>query len=322
MGWMDRFRKRADSGDRTPPPRGSGEGPPTGNPGAEPFDEEDRARVVAMVRQEFARLGRELVPDGAGVLRGIDGRAFGLTNVEATLRRTPREHWPEVVSEFARIMNASIDAPGPRSLAQVRDRLYLRLRSVDGLPRPPEYGEPVLPGIVPMVAVDHPEHIEEVSSIDNLGSWEEIRALALANIRALPAMSHHPITADDSRADATIHVFDTDDYFGPSRVLVLPDLLERIGAAPSTDVVAVVPNRHVAAIHPIAGPGTVMAVRGLVGLARSQYEGAPGALSPHVYFLGADGRRQQLTDMSGEQVAIRVDGAAEESFARHGVLGG
>lgn len=320
MEWLDRFRRGKDDGDGQ---AGGAAGSPEGHGGPLPtLTEEDRSVILQMVQQEFAQHGREVVPDGRGGLHGIDGRAYGTGNIEASLRLTPREHWHEVVANHVRIMDSTIDSPGARSLAEVRDRVYLRLREQSRLPSPPDYGSPVLPGIVGMVAIDHPEHTEELGGIDSFGSWEEIEPLAIENIRRLPPMQHAPVPVDANRPDTTIHVFDTTDFFGPSRIYALDQLTARIGSPePALGLLVIVPNRHVIALHEIRGEGGMLAMNGMVNLALAQYNERPGALSPHVFYVGADGRREQVTEHTEDRITVQIRGAIAETFAAVG-LGG
>lgn len=312
MGWMDKFRKKDDDGAA----RQGGQGSLPGE-----LTDADRAAILHLTQQAFAERGREVVPDGRGGLHGADGRSFGTANLEATLRQAPREHWRAIVANHVRIMDGTIDQEA-RSLDEVRTQVYLRLREQAALPRSPDYDSRVLPGIVGMVAIDYPEHTEELGNIDALGSWEEIRALAMENIRRLPAMTHHAVLADQERADSAIHVFTTDDFFGPSRYFALDQLLAQAGSnGTSPGLLLAIPNRHMIALHEIGGPGTVVAMNGMINLALGQHQSQPGALSPHVFFVGRDGTTQQATAHADGRVAVEVKGALAEAFERGGVAG-
>ncbi|WP_420114695.1 hypothetical protein [Pseudactinotalea sp.] len=312
MGWWDKLRKKDD---------GAG---PAGEPaGPSPLTDADRAAIVQQVQREFAQMGREVVADGQGGLRGMDGRAFGTGNLEAQLERLPRDRWHELIANHVRIMDSTIDAPGPGSLAEVRDRLYLRLRAASALPQAPDYDSPVLPGIIGMVTIDHPEHTEELGGLSGLGTWDEIRPIALENIRALPPMRHDPVAADSERTEAVVHVFVTDDFFGPSRFLALDQLLEQIGSTgQAPGLLVAIPHRHMIAIHEVAGQGTLAAMNGMVNLANGQFSSNPGAITPEVFYVAADGHSQQVTHRSDGSVTVRIDGAIAEAFTALGLIGG
>lgn len=250
-----------------------------------------------------------------------DGTQYGLSNLAANLATIARDRWPEAVHQHARVMVQAQHSESSIALADVSDRIYLRLHHEDAYPARPEYGEPPLPGVVALVAIDHPDHVQSLLSLDGVGSWDEVRAAALENIRRLPPMTPHLTFADAENRRAPIHVFDTDDVFASSRFFVLDQLLGQIGVErPAHGVLLIVPSRHVLALHVLDGPDVVLAIRGLVNLGRGQHDGHAGAISPDVYYLAADGRTQQLTSLGEDgQTVVTIDGAIAEAFAALGL---
>ncbi|WP_026911499.1 hypothetical protein [Patulibacter minatonensis] len=52
----------------------------------------------------------------------------------------------------------------------------------------------------------------------------------------------------------------------------------------------------------------------------AESQDVPGPLSPEVFFLAPDGRREQITTGEGDERSIRVDGAFADAFAELGLL--
>ena len=154
----------------------------------------------------------------------------------------------------------------------MRTQVYPRLRWAGDLPDPPpSYPFRPLPGVVELAAIDYPSHVAELlgdEAVERLGGWPSIREAAMTNLRALAPMHQDTIDADPEREDAAVHVLTTDDFFGPSRVLILPEVLAGIGIErPSHGVLVAVPNRHLLAAHVLTGPGVVAALQVQIGRA-------------------------------------------------------
>ncbi len=147
----------------------------------------------------------------------------------------------------------------------------------------------------------------------------------MANLRALPPLHRDTIDADPDRADAAVHVLTTDDFFGPSRVLILPEVLAGIGIErPSHGVLVAVPNRHLLAVHALGGAGVVAALQVLVRVSTGEHTQQPGAISPHVYYVPSDGApAQQVTSFADDGTpSIDVEGALARAFCELGLIDG
>ncbi len=218
---------------------------------------------------------------------------------------------------------------GLDAFAEVRAHLYPRLRWVADLPEAaPSYASRPLPGVVELAAIDHPTHVTDLLSdeaVERIGGWPAAREAAMANLRALPALHQDTIRADPDRDDSAVHVLTTDDVFGPSRVLVLAEVLATLGIErPSHGLLVAVPNQQLLALHPVAGPGVVAALQLLARVSTGEHERHPGALSRHVYYVPATGAAAEQVTSFAENgtLTIRVEGALAGAFAALGLLDG
>ena len=126
--------------------------------------------------------------------------------------------------------------------------------------------------------------------LDDLTSLEVVDALwtaALGNLDALPAPRHYMIEPDDEPVTHTIHVFEFDDHFGPSRVLRGTEFFERYVPSSPFGYLMAIPDRHTVLVAPAAAQPAAQ-IREIASLAADLYDLGPGAISPYVYHLRAD----------------------------------
>lgn len=285
----------------------------------------DAQDLTELARVAFAAEGVEVVPDGRGALIG-DHRTYGLTNLAALVAQQPRRHWSRLARRHARGILAAHEADDdPIDTDSVRSQVLLKLRPVSDVGRGVHYAPEILPGILLLVAIDHPDHVRELFSddaVDELGGWDEVRDLAVSNLRALPQPQHKVIRADPEREDSIVHLFAADDFFGAARLAILPEVLAHVGVErPAHGVLLAVPNRHLLLVHPLEGPGVIPAVQLLVRMATAEFQGHTGPLSPQVYYRSADGEVQQVTSQDEDEgsVAVRVEGPFAEAFDAMGL---
>lgn len=288
---------------------------------------DDAALLERVLRTAFAKAGIETTSDGQGALRAMDGQVYGLSNLAISVATEPRSTWPDLAASHVRAMRAATDVPAPTSLDEVRDLVLPRLRWEDDVPDPPAYAPRVLPGVLEVVAIDYPSHVAELLSeeaLADLGGWEAVRAQAMANLRALPLPEHEVLPADESDRDADVHLLSADDFFVPSRMLVLDEVMAALGLPASTHgTLVVVPHRHVLALHSVRGPGVVAALQLLARIGLGECDAQPGSISPHVYFLPGDGApAQQVTRPEDDgTISIEVRDALTDAFRALGLVG-
>lgn len=304
------------------------------NPPREPdpalpaLSRDDAVMLDRLTREAFARAGVEVTSDGQGQLTAMDGRTYGLSNLAAGAATEPRSRWPELVGGHVQGMLASHEVPEPQSLDEVRGQVYPRLRREVDLPERPAYVVDALPGIVELAAIDYPTHVAELlgdPAVERLGGWEAIRAQGIANLVSLAPMHRQTIPGDPDRDDADVHVLTSEDFFGPSRLLVLDTVMAALDIpAGEHGVLLVVPNRHLLALHPLRGAGVLGALQLLARLGAGECDSQPGALSPHVYFRPASGGPvEQVTRVEDDgALVIEVHGGLARSFAALGLLEG
>lgn len=327
MGLFNRRKRDRDEAATTPAP----ELPPTtdADPHLPAVSHDDAVTLTRLAREAFLGHGVETIGDGQGTLVAMDGRRYGLTNLAALAASEKRAGWPSLVEHHVAGLIDAHEVPEPQSLDEVRTQVYPRLRWAGDLPDPaPSYPSRPLPGVAELAAIDYPQHVAELLSdeaVDRLGGWPVVREAAMANLRALPAMHRDTIKADAERDDSDVHVLTTDDFFGPSRVLILAEVLAGIGIErPSHGVLVVVPNRHLLAVHPLAGSGVVAAMQVLARISTGEHDQQPGAVSRHVYYVPATGAAaQQVTSFADDgTLSINVTGALAEAFLALGLLEG
>lgn len=213
------------------------------------------------------------------------------------------------------------------ALEEVRSHLYPRLRWAPDLPGPvPSYAARPLPGVVELASVDHPTHVTDLLSneaVERIGGWPTARRVAMANLRALPALHQDTIHAARGRDDSVVHVLTSSDHFGASRVLVLPEVLEMLRLEPPPHgVLVAVPNHQLLALHPVVGPGAVAALQLLARISTGEHDQHPGPVSRHVYFVPASGAGAEQVTSFGDDgtLTVEVAGALAGAFAALGLI--
>ncbi|GCD20099.1 hypothetical protein ACFO3K_11660 [Cellulomonas algicola] len=278
-----------------------------------------RARVVAELG--VAGVGVEARGDH---LVAADGQVYGLGNLAAMVATAPRRERDAVVATHVGGLLTMRDFREPETLEEITGIVVARVLPDDPAhaPRDPDgdAGPDLGPGLVVRACLDFPTHVSTVTDLAKFGGWAAVEPYATANLRALPAPDHQVLRP---ARGAEVHVFASDDLFGASRLLLLDDLLashlhlER----PAHGVLVAVPNRHLLALHVLAGPEVTHAMSTLISLARGEFDG-PGPVSPEVFYRSPDGTLQQVTGPAEDGgVAVLVTGAFAEAMAALGLVG-
>lgn len=225
--------------------------------------------------------------DGGSVVVGPRG-VVRLSELAQHAAVQPEDAWPGLVREYLAVVTTPPAAPV--DLAGVRDVVLPRLLPADGHLDGAEAGHPA-EGLVVRFCLDLPDRVQLLDDLAPLGGLEAVAPLADANLRRLPAPEHHRL---DPGSETEVHVFTADDFHVATRLLAADDVLAGAGVPRSRHgLLAVVPSRHVLALHPVAGAGVVGAVTTLLAVARQEHHG-PGAVSGDVYWRDADGRLQRI----------------------------
>ncbi len=313
MTWFRRRRCDGAAQDRAEAPRD----------GALPMlTRDEAARFTALARDAFAHAGLETTID-EGSLRALDGQRLGLYNIAHAAATLREREWPRLLAAHARAMVVATNEPEPRSLDEVRDRVYLRLTPAEELPFEPEVALELDGDLVALPSIDYPEHVKAVTTrsvVDGLGGWDAFREAALANLRRLDAEETGTLPGSDD-GDGRV-LLSIGGFFNASRALVLDSVLTRDFRIehPTHGVLVIAPNRHLLGLHPLVGPDCLRAVRTMHAIARGESE-QPGALSGEVWFW-RDGTLTQVSHATdGDDVAVDASGAFGAALAELGIHG-
>lgn len=282
----------------------------------------DQARELGrIVREKLAVRGSEALVDH-GVLRLAGGEQLGLHNLGVHASGLPYAEWPALVDQHLDLLMGHWQRQQAGEDGVIDPRhLLAKLRRVSDLPEAARREATVqpLPGVLALLAEDRPDLVMEFfdpSRVDVPDAW----GLARDNLRALP-LPEHQVVGDEPGGD--IHVFISEDFFGASRLLVLPDLLARVGAhIPQAGALVAVPNRHLLLVHLVVGPPVVQALNWMVGVAAKEYPESPGPVSPDVFHLTPQLHAEQVTgqDPDGSTV-VEVRGQLAAALEQLGLLG-
>lgn len=281
----------------------------------------DQARELGrMVREGLANRGTEaLVEQGVLRLAGPGSQQIGLHNLAVQVAALSYADWPACVDQHLTVLLGHWEQDNEGQPVDP-GRVLAKLRLLQDFPDTHEVREAYqpLPGVAALLAEDRPDVVVEFIDSGRIGlpnPWD----LARDNLRALP-MPDHQVVGEEPGED--VHVFATEDFFGASRVLVLPDLLARLGAhIPATGAFVAVPNRHLLLVHLPVGPGVVGALNWMATVAMNEYPEAPGPVSPHVYHVTPDLHGQQVTRKGDDgSVTLEVRDQVADAFERLGLL--
>lgn len=280
------------------------------------FTSAQASRVRALLRAAFADLGVDTTIEPTH-LQALDGRTFGFDNLMAFCRRAASEQeWPRIVDNHARQLHQTRrqDTEVPRmNLDELRSRTFVRLQSTDvqGVEHIPQ--APFAPGIAQTLVVDLPDALRtlDAKDIERLGGWAEAHAAGIENLlaiddimfRELPSASPLPITYiyNDCDRDMAMHV--------GSLALILPEVIEKwsLPAAGPAGLFLSMPHRGALFMHVLCDENSLATLERMINLTLSQFESAPGAISPDVYWwAGRDYQRLTVTDVAARSVDVQI----------------
>lgn len=314
MGFFDGWRKK--QAERTAEAAGAAE------PAAQPDLTE---RVVETIRHA----GFEPVVVSPNELTYTDanggtGRMF-LDNLRLQLRDVPPSQWQPDIDRFVRAMTHVPETAS--SLEEVRDRIYPRLVHRDMFPDEPEFQRqlagaalPITDDLVALPAVDHPDQVSTELDVDKYGGWDTLWPVAVGNLRQLPRPAYRRFDAESGDASGAVHLFESEDFFGASRLFVIDDVLtaEGLNLDLSNGCLVAMPARTVVAIHPLTdAKGMLDAMKTLSYIAESE---VPGALTDRVHYRATDGTLQPVSEREGTSVTIKVTGKFEDAMRAIGAI--
>ena len=280
--------------------------------------------LTEMVAATLAAAGFTAVQMNADEFQ-VNGKVLYLTNLRRFLQDVPHEHWQAEVTRWVSVMTSEPERGQGQGIDDVRDILLPRITHrdmfgsiEDSAAQAAQAARHLTPDLYLLPALDHPDRVETVTSLETYGGWEAIWPVAQANLRALPAPSHSLLDAPaEMTPDAVVHLLETEDFFGATRVLILAETLSRaLGQrveAPLGMIVAM-PSRHILGVHVItSAAGVVGATELLSSVATADL---PGPLSDLIHYVSPDGSLQPISSRGKNGLtSILAQGAFGEVLA-------
>lgn len=240
-------------------------------------------RVRNLVRRSPAFIGMRVVmhEDHVEVV-SPEELEIGLGPVLEAVEGAPQDQWPTLVDDcLARLLRAitdDSDADGPTD--QLLHRIYARLRPVRDSPTEWwQYANEVAPGLLMVLALDHPEHIGILNDkqVAQHG-YERLLEAGLDNLcTQLP---------DEFAMSDEVYIVSGGDYVA-SMALVIPFVVHAatgIADLPNGVLVAV-PDHNTLIFHPITdATGTHNALSEMARLTTECHEDARSPLSQNVHW--------------------------------------
>jgi hypothetical protein len=217
----------------------------------------------------------------------VDGLTFGLANLAAAVATSLEHERAAAVERHVGLFAEAQEHGLPDVSANM---VYPRIRRSRG-DQASDYPRRITDDIEVVLAVDYPHVVAEFDSLDelsHLGSADELWQLAFRNLRALPLPAEELIESDGESISSTIHAFQFDDYFGPSRLLLGNEFLCGYLTPNPFGLLVAIPDRHTMLVAAVTD-NALLQCGELASITQSLYETSPGATSPSVYHLDTGG---------------------------------
>nr|WP_157528704.1 hypothetical protein [Kibdelosporangium sp. MJ126-NF4] len=243
-------------------------------------------RLLRLVRRSPAFLGMrvEVHDDRVRVVQPHD-LEIGLGPLIDAVVGVPVDQWADLVDDrLRRILGAltggSPELDGP--VEAVIDRIYARLRPVDGSPVEWwTYAREVAPGLLMVLALDHPDRVAILNDEQvRRHGYEQLVQAGLDNL-----CGQLPETYATNNG---VYILSGGDYVG-SAVLVMPWVVEAVTGVPELPygVLVAMPTHGTLVFHVLHdGAGAQYAMGEIARIAASYHaaDSGPGPLSPNVYW--------------------------------------
>jgi hypothetical protein len=179
-----------------------------------------------------------------------------------------------------------MSAPSPwdtMSDEEILAATYCRVMpSSDVLPRM-SYAWEIAPDIAVAFNLDLPESVLYLTD-DEVGRFglDALLDAGLANLRSLELEAHEVLAHDDARVEVVLG----ESMFTASRLLVLDDVVARLGlhVDPDLGVFVAAPYRHQLDLHVVRDVTAVPSLQLLAGFAHAGFGDSAGPVSPSVYW--------------------------------------
>jgi hypothetical protein len=227
----------------------------------------------------------------------------GLENLYRRARREDRSSWPELITTFLGMVDHEQYQEPPKALAEVAERLLLRLGRPVG-PRadgPEVWAEPLAgTGLSVNLVVDYPQSMYYVTAemVEESGkAGGEWREHALGNLKAqTPADCFQVIHETSGLRQCAVG-----DAYDSSRALLLDELLPETRAE---GYLVALPGRDELLVLPVTGPSIAFAPL-LKSVAEQSYRTAPYAITDEVYWVHEGRWHLFPIELRGENVTAQ-----------------
>ena len=277
-----------------------------------PFFARDQAdRFRRTLAAAFAEHGLE-VEVRLDHLVDSQGREFGLHTLATACFNDERGEraWSELTRDHARRILAAINSPATEELGSTEAVLaHVFPRLVDTLSigqLPLGYSTEFSDGVVEVLNLDLPDSVLTLNDdhVAQHGGRSQLRAAGIRNLLGVLAGLE---VESLSGGEASLLVMTNDSMFTASTVLVMPELLARIGVTRSErGVLVCLPFRHQVAVHEIRDASVVPSLNAMVNFALTGYKEGAGPVTPHVFWWRS-GTFEQLTRSENGRLSIYVD---------------
>ncbi|MET0132368.1 MAG: hypothetical protein ABW215_02120 [Kibdelosporangium sp.] len=241
-------------------------------------------RLRNLVRRSPAFIGMRVVvhQDRVEIVRP-EQLVLGLGPVAEAVADAPADQWPDLVDDcLGRMLDAltsgGAELDGPTE--QLLDRVYMRLRPVDGSPADWwSYAREIAPGLLGVLALDHPDRIAILN--DDQVQRHGFDRLVEAGLNNLCGRLPESYATRDG-----VYILSGADWVG-STVLVMGWVIEAVTGVPDSPYGALVamPNHDMLVFHVLRdGAGARYALGEIGRLAAENCENVPNSLSPIVYW--------------------------------------
>jgi hypothetical protein len=272
-----------------------------------PLSADQAATLRRLVREAFARYGREVAVE-ADHVRDDRGAEYGLWNLAVLCGQHKERKWPILVGTHV----GNLISPGNDIEAlpeeQLLDLVHVRLQSAGaGFDVWVHAVDEVIPGISTVLAVDLPTMVTSPRTPyweqrGGVARWTEVGRRNLAALVGAPGIELHRV----EQGETSFRLLLGESFFTASLALVLDDVVRRYD--PTADLthglLVAFPNRHQLVWRPVDDASVIPSLNGMVAFTAMGYDDGAGPLSGEVFWRH-DGRWDQLTDSrDGEQVVI------------------
>ena len=281
---------------------------------------------LELVKSELTRRGLQFRM-GDGVVHVLDENGgtktndLGLQNVAQKCRGASDSAWPDILrGHFEQVIGTGrdeIDEAMARAndLGAVREQIKLRLyprAMMASLPEGTLITWPVADDLLAVLVLDLPQSVATVGGEQRKlwsASDDELHRLALENVQRFD-----PPQLDDFELEPGVRAraLVGESFFIASHALQIARFVDPT----EHGLLVIVPHRHTALVHRIAGPEVLKAVNGFLGLAHRMHLEGPGSISDQLYWWHDGVLERQPSEVRDQTLTFRPTPRFERMLSR------